>query len=179
MRRFLWVLLASGLSLSCGGATTLNIGKDTYRIECGDSINRCMSQADNLCRDRGFTILRGKSWKKRLGTEDYGSMAADTEVVVQCGIHEQPAEQTTASAADAHQEDASKRHAEELLGTACVPGATQKCVGPGACDGGQVCLESGHGFGACDCGGPLPSASQPTAAAPAPTATATGTAVTP
>ena len=33
------------------------------------------------------------------------------------------------------------------------PGATQTCVGPGACRGGQQCLADGTAFGPCDCGG--------------------------
>ncbi len=41
---------------------------------------------------------------------------------------------------------------------ACVPGATQSCVGPGACSGGQSCLPDGSGFGACDCGAAAPGA---------------------
>jgi len=36
---------------------------------------------------------------------------------------------------------------------ACTPGATQTCVGPGACSGAQACKDDGSGFGACDCGG--------------------------
>ena len=36
---------------------------------------------------------------------------------------------------------------------ACVPGASQACVGVGGCAGGQVCLADGSGFGACECGG--------------------------
>jgi len=35
---------------------------------------------------------------------------------------------------------------------ACIPGATQVCVGPAACRGGQVCLHDGSAFGPCDCG---------------------------
>lgn len=42
----------------------------------------------------------------------------------------------------------------------CIPGTTQACLGPGACSGAQACLESGAGFGPCDCG-PNP-ASSPT-----------------
>jgi hypothetical protein len=38
-------------------------------------------------------------------------------------------------------------------GDACAPGATQVCVGPGGCRGGQSCLGDGSGFGPCDCGG--------------------------
>ncbi len=34
----------------------------------------------------------------------------------------------------------------------CIPGDTKTCVGPGACQGGQVCEKSGLGFGPCDCG---------------------------
>lgn len=35
---------------------------------------------------------------------------------------------------------------------ACVPGATQACVGPGGCSGGQFCLDDGSRFSRCDCG---------------------------
>jgi len=35
---------------------------------------------------------------------------------------------------------------------ACTPGASQACVGPGACQGGQVCTADGTGYGPCDCG---------------------------
>lgn len=36
--------------------------------------------------------------------------------------------------------------------SACVPGATQPCTGPGGCKGGQACKQDGSGFEACDCG---------------------------
>lgn len=35
---------------------------------------------------------------------------------------------------------------------ACTPGLSQACVGPGACQGGQVCKADGSGYGPCDCG---------------------------
>nr|PZN25197.1 MAG: hypothetical protein DIU78_10725 [Pseudomonadota bacterium] len=44
----------------------------------------------------------------------------------------------------------------------CIPGATQQCVGPGACSGGQACLPDGSGFGPCDCGTATGSAGAPT-----------------
>jgi hypothetical protein len=34
----------------------------------------------------------------------------------------------------------------------CRPGETQRCVGSGACEGGQACSAEGTGFGPCDCG---------------------------
>jgi hypothetical protein len=36
----------------------------------------------------------------------------------------------------------------------CVPGATQECVGPGGCRGGQFCEKDGSAFSPCDCGAP-------------------------
>jgi hypothetical protein len=53
----------------------------------------------------------------------------------------------------------------------CVPNATQECVGPGACKGGQSCLPDGTGFTECDCGKkkkkPAGGAKAPAATAPA------------
>jgi hypothetical protein len=37
----------------------------------------------------------------------------------------------------------------------CTPGATQMCVGPGGCVGGQACSANGQGFDPCVCGGQL------------------------
>lgn len=35
---------------------------------------------------------------------------------------------------------------------ACFPGATQHCLGPGACRGAQACNKDGSAFSDCDCG---------------------------
>jgi len=34
----------------------------------------------------------------------------------------------------------------------CVPGATQACLGPGACSGAQACRDDVSGYLPCDCG---------------------------
>lgn len=49
--------------------------------------------------------------------------------------------------------------APEPSSRVCIPGATQECLGPGACKGAQACLPTGQGYEKCDCG---------TAVAPAP-----------
>jgi hypothetical protein len=36
--------------------------------------------------------------------------------------------------------------------TGCIPGVTQACLGPGRCQGAQVCASDGKSFGVCDCG---------------------------
>jgi hypothetical protein len=35
---------------------------------------------------------------------------------------------------------------------ACTPGATQACVGPAGCTGGQFCTDDGARYSPCDCG---------------------------
>jgi hypothetical protein len=35
---------------------------------------------------------------------------------------------------------------------ACTPGVTQKCFGPGGCQGAQFCEDDGSKFSKCDCG---------------------------
>lgn len=62
----------------------------------------------------------------------------------------------------------------------CVPGATQACVGPGKCEGGQSCLPDGSGFAPCDCGtigapAPAPAPSPPPSNGAHTTAPAGGT----
>ena len=49
--------------------------------------------------------------------------------------------------------------AEEIV-IVCDPGSTQMCLGAGACEGAQVCVADGSGFGACDCGSSVPSPQQ-------------------
>lgn len=34
----------------------------------------------------------------------------------------------------------------------CIPGATQACLGPGACQGAQACRDDASGYLPCDCG---------------------------
>jgi len=36
--------------------------------------------------------------------------------------------------------------------TVCAAGATQSCLGPGACEGAQICNAAGTAWGTCDCG---------------------------
>jgi len=49
----------------------------------------------------------------------------------------------------------------------CEPGATQACVGPGRCQGGQVCTPDGMTWGVCDCGGGGAAGSPASGGAPA------------
>jgi hypothetical protein len=57
-----------------------------------------------------------------------------------------------ASAAPPPQPASTAAPAALPAGQVCAPGATQECVGPAACRGGQRCLPDGSGFSECDCG---------------------------
>ena len=46
----------------------------------------------------------------------------------------------------------------------CVPGATQACLGSGACQGAQACRDDASGFLPCDCGPVSPNAEKPISA---------------
>jgi hypothetical protein len=120
-------------------------------------MSACVNQAAKICGDDGYTILGGVSSNHLLGgaSSSYRTMAETAELSVRCGvekpkenregIYELPERTDEPLPPPSEQEPAAPR--------VCTPGATQKCVGPGACDGGQVCAADGSGFGSCDCGG--------------------------
>jgi hypothetical protein len=39
--------------------------------------------------------------------------------------------------------------------TACIPGRSVACVGPGGCSSNQICNSDGTGYGPCDCAQPV------------------------
>jgi hypothetical protein len=58
---------------------------------------------------------------------------------------------TTSAGPDSAKEAAPPK-AEANAAAVCVPGATQECLGPGACKGAQACRDNGAGYMPCDCG---------------------------
>lgn len=57
-------------------------------------------------------------------------------------------------------------HVESTQTTACTPGISVACVGPGGCSGAQVCKDDGTGYGRCDCGGGVDSGGSDTSTLP-------------
>jgi hypothetical protein len=146
------------------GVTTMPNGD--HRIVCERGMKVCITRADKVCGDDGYTIVSGTTKKHLLGGEgsSYREMAENAELIVSCGDPPPPAEEETKYVALPPRTDQ-----PAPAYAACIPGASQLCVGPAACQGGQVCLADGSGFGACDCGSSAPAAP---GAAPAPTPTA-------
>jgi hypothetical protein len=177
--RLVLSLCCVGLILGCAKANVTTMPSGDHRIVCERGMKLCISRADKLCGDDGYVIVSGTTKKHLLGgaSSSYREMAERAELVVSCG-NEEPQPQ----AEEVKYVPLPPRTDEPVRAQACVPGATQICVGAGACQGGQVCAPDGSAFGACDCGPapvsgaesravvPAPAPTQPAPAQPAPRA---------
>jgi hypothetical protein len=155
------------LALSaCSGATKSGlreVADGTWEIECG-SLGSCAEQAERACRNRGYDIIGGYDSSVLYGHEAGESQVAvrKSQLVVVCRAANGDSRVPPASASPALPPRAPAPAASAAAKLLCTPGATQRCVGKGACDGGQSCLPDGSGFGACECAEaapPLPAAS--------------------
>ena len=156
------LLLLCGVVLACaassGGIQSQRLPDGTIHLTCQTSLQKCLDGANQLCKGNSYDILRARDQRDRLGGElgQSNVEVRSSEALVRCaGTKEPPpsppAPEPTwklpppASAPPAPLPPAAPERS-------CVPGATQSCVGPGACQGGQACLPSGEGFAPCDCG---------------------------
>lgn len=158
----------------------------TRQLTCRHTLPQCLSHVDDVCKGASYEILYATDTQKIYGSPSSNEVESRTsQAVVHClGIHQEPMGEAAAGAsliAAAASASAKASAAPPASGAAapvaapkpaapaaaaglvatpaprtCVPGATQACVGPGACSGGQSCLPDGSGFGACDCGAAKP-----------------------
>jgi hypothetical protein len=153
-------LAASFLTVGCGGTVRDTVlPEDGHIVTCDKGLRDCVGRAEKICGEKGFTIASGYNAGHVLGgsTSAYRKLVYQGELTFYCGNREIPKDCSApeqdpnavvqlSSAASAPAEPAA------LPAKACVPGATQQCVGAAACVGGQVCVADGSGFGPCDCG---------------------------
>lgn len=151
-------------------------------LECELSLRTCLAQAERLCRDESYTVLAANHVVRHYGadTGDSKVVLQSSSARVRClsrgaeppNVTEAPGAKAGApaksaasppprvkTAPPAHAQGKPARDAADGAEAAapakavlCVPGASQACVGPGGCQGGQVCLADGSGLGPCDCG---------------------------
>lgn len=163
--------LAISLLFSSAGCTKAKISRapdGVVRLECPRGMRDCVAQAEKMCnlhdKEAGYTILDGRSDKIIMNKDgQYRHAAEVADLEVRCGKDARSEEQGITS-----QLTLPPRTDEEVApeGTStaqpvatvllCTKGSTQACVGAGACQGGQVCLQDGSGYGACDCGEATP-----------------------
>jgi hypothetical protein len=141
----------------------------SYDLSCRGRLTSCLKQAERVCGDKGYRVTTARDIRELLGHKDGQSQIGieTSDATVICGSA--PKEEPIRLQREEQQE--TELPATPPVGprTACVPGATQACIGPAGCSGGQVCAADGLKFEACDCG----PASAPPTPSPAPTPTPT------
>jgi hypothetical protein len=146
-----FALLTAGCA-NTSGVERRTLGDGSQRLSCRTPLTRCLAVMDEVC-PRGYEILRARQQVDVAGPMDISPPSITTEVDARClgGV---PPPTASAALPAPTPAQATPR---------CVPGATQACVGAGACRGGQQCLADGAAFGPCDCGtsDPSPSPSLP------------------
>lgn len=135
----------------------------TKQLSCMHTLPQCLSHVDDVCKGNSYEILYAIDTQKVYGSDNESQVESRTSsAVVHClGPHEKRMTDGIATADAAAPLPAVAPTAANTASPsapapahACVPGATQSCVGAGACAGGQACLADGSGFGPCDCGAP-------------------------
>ena len=163
MRR---ALFSSGLFLllACGGAPGAPIKQPDggYALYCRGPLSDCLRHAERLCKDDGYWVAEARDSKQLLGHESGQSriLIEKSDATIYCGTRSgsapirlvrAPDPAPTASASAAPTADATP---PAKPAPSCVPGASQACVGPAGCTGGQTCAADGAHFEPCDCGPP-------------------------
>jgi hypothetical protein len=189
-------LLALLLLSSCSGVQVKQRADGTYAIECS-SRRACLDRAERVCGIEGFTIVGGRSNKKLYGVPGNEKLVGKDDMFIRChkdrpsdtpddkaGIWRLPKSDAsdTPSASPPEVKPAPSASAPKAkpdpvtppVSVICRPGETQRCVGPGACEGGQACLRDGSGFGPCDCGSPSQESNASTGRKSPATAASTG-----
>jgi hypothetical protein len=151
-RRVCPAWLVAFVVLGCGPSLQ-QLQDGSLQLECRASLAACTGKASRYCEGQGCEILHG--------SQDQDS----SRVVFRCRQQAMPKllsmivpgpsastpPPSAGSARGAPSAPRSPAHQPSGPARVCVPGATQRCVGAGACQGGQACLPSGAGFGPCQC----------------------------
>jgi hypothetical protein len=161
--RLYLLTLCLSVSSACAaqsGVQKQQLERGVFQLDCSMPLGRCSEEADRICDGRGYDVVEGYDQRKL-----YGHAAGESQVevrssrlVISCrdarGESTAPKVAPSASLPEGQRPQprpaASKPSPPKA--SVCTPGGTQRCVGPGACEGGQSCLPDGSGYGACDCG---------------------------
>jgi hypothetical protein len=173
--------LGLSLATACAGSVSESaLPGHGFVIRCEKGMSQCIRRAETLCKEDGYTIVAGREVSKVLGgqTSAYRKLVTQGELELYCGerapkpacqaeeqdetaVYQLSGESAPPAAPPSPTPVASQAAAPASPAVpaeppaparSCVPGSTQRCVGPGACDGGQVCSPDGMSFGSCDCG---------------------------
>lgn len=138
--------------------------EQVFRISCGNGIEVCREKALEVCSG-AYQVLEtaGAAIEPPRVTTAPGPRTTGPRytrlkwlghMVVACG--DAPLT-VSSSASPASSGRGSRAPGVSDSARLCVPGATQECLGPGACRGAQPCMADGQGYDRCDCGAQTPS----------------------
>lgn len=151
-----WRVILLGLCISaCSSSQTKRRVDGSYAITCR-SQKSCLDHAAKICGDTGFNIIGGRHDQKVYGTPGNEKVVGKDEIYIRCSKDkmEDTPDPDLGSWKLERKDSATAAPSAVTPHTAsvCRPGETQRCVGAGACEGGQACKGDGTGFGPCDCG---------------------------
>ena len=159
-----WFVLA-GAVIGCSRQAVVvheRLPDGSYSFKCEDELWVCLSHVQDVCKGGPYVVHDGWNEPKTSGVEQNRIETHRSRAHVRC-VHpgtlkskEMPPQKAPVRAPVAAQAVPGQSKAPPPPSPTpvrvCVPGATQSCVGPAACSGGQACLPDGSGFGSCDCG---------------------------
>ncbi len=131
-------LLALSACSAASKSGLREVADGTWEVECG-SLGSCAEQAERACRSRGYDIIGGYERSELYGHEAGESQVAvrKSQLIVVCRAANGDSRVPPSSASPAPLSPAAASPAPAAAKLLCTPGATQRCVGKGACDGGQ------------------------------------------
>jgi hypothetical protein len=148
------ILVSLGI-LACSSSRTNHRVDGSYAIECS-SRKACLDHAERICGESGYTIVGGRHDQKLYGVPGNQKVVGKDELYIRCNtdkIVDAPDPAVGSWKLERRDAGASQGPSPNPKNTVCRPGETIRCVGAGACEGGQACTEDGTKFGPCDCGG--------------------------
>lgn len=160
------VFLLADAALGCSKPPVVRerLPDGSYSYKCEDALSVCLSHVDEVCQGGPYEVAGAWDQPNTSGVEENRVETRKSQAIVRCLYKgEDPRRRfakplaTPVNVSSAPQDlpapgAAPSSPAPPPPARACVPGATQACVGVGACSGGQACLPDGSAFGPCDCG---------------------------
>jgi hypothetical protein len=153
----MWRVLVCGLGLMAACAMTRSVERrqladGSWQVKCRLPMDACVREFESVCPDGRYRILGGVS---RRDVRDVAPVVreyrtSELSVICSSAAAELPVETAAPSFLPPPPDAGSTPMVAR--GPLCVAGASQACVGPGGCSGGQACRPDGSGFGPCDCG---------------------------
>jgi hypothetical protein len=160
---FVFPLLLATWACSGGPRPPAKQPDGSYDLSCRGRLTSCLKQAERVCGEKGYTVTTAHDVRELLGHKSGQSQIGieSSDATIVCGVVK--TEEPIRLRREEQQETELPSVAASVPRSACVPGATQACVGPAGCSGGQVCSADGARFEVCDCGATPPAPPPPVA----------------